>query len=187
MTKLVLVKMVLLVFLCTACEPEADNVVRVCANWGTTDLYCGTGFFVAPDVLVTAMHIINRAHDGKITAIVKGRNPSSRNIRDLGEDRAVVTFGKELADDICPVCTSIYINVDATAIKAERQFETTEKYGTIEVIEDGFLKTDIEIKLGFSGGPLIDEVHNCVAGVVIGIGLNDTFARAAILRAGDLN
>lgn len=163
--------MAIVCFFAGACDGYV-NVAKVCVKYRTIDQYCGSGFFIAPDVLVTAKHITDKTKDNILWAIRNGTDETSSDWNfDLGYDTNVVTFDSDLTEDLCPVCPNVVIGaeVDMVGVIGAGEGDRVEKEGVIVSIQDGWLVIEGEAKHGMSGGPVVDIERGCVVGVISGL------------------
>ena len=169
------------------CE-QYPNTFKACVNYlEPGDQYCGTGFFIDFDTVVTAAHIIDESEDNILTAVGPGENETFYDFDRIdNEVDVIVAKGQhDITTDICPICPDVKTNSEVIILGNPTRFKSPE-------IRTGILRATSSLKKhlyiegeapeGFSGGPIIETERNCVIGSVIGQWLQkDGWTKAANL------
>lgn len=152
-------------------EKIQSSVVRVVGGYSE-----GTGFFIAPDQVITNFHVIAYEPSPKIILADGKVVIPTKIVGDKDADLAVL-FTKETFDSlVLPLPDRIYLSPDETLMSAGYPLGTDLK-GNATVLKGqfidfrksqkdpvGYIQTDISLVEGMSGGPLVDQ-----CGSVVGI------------------
>ncbi|MFH1706140.1 MAG: serine protease [Patescibacteria group bacterium] len=160
-------------FLCSfgVREKMVDSVVRVVGGYSE-----GTGFFIAPDQVITNFHVIADEPSPKIIFPDGNFVTPVKIVGDKEVDLAVLYTEKQYNNLVLPLPDRIAFNEDEPLI-ATGYALGTDLTGKATVLKGrfidfrkssqmpiGFIQTDISLVEGMSGGPLVDQ-----CGEVVGI------------------
>lgn len=171
MSKIIkLVCILIAALLLGACE-EYRGIPRVCVNYFKHDQYCGTGFFIAPDTLITADHIVDKARDGVLTIVGPGVNEKIKKFtrRLSGADVTIAHSDHDITYNIGRVChevisgANVEMRGDGTRYTSQRITE-----GTLATASHHNLFIEGTVSAGYSGGPVVDMDQACIIGSIIG-------------------
>jgi len=163
--------LVLAAIIMSACADYPD-VIKVCVNRREDNEACATGFFVAPDTVVTARHVLDKSCDDVLTLIGPGIDETVSYFRyKPPNDYVEGVSPHDITGNIMPVCNKLVIGAEVVALgNPTRWREPKELHGELirVVPETNKLFLSLLTEPGFSGGPVIDVEQGCVIGSVIG-------------------
>ncbi len=160
-------------FLCSigARDTIQKSVVRVVGGYSE-----GTGFFIAPDQVITNFHVIADEPSPKIIFPDGNFVTPNKIIGNKDEDMAVLFTDNIYPDMVLPLPERVVLHADEPLIAAGYPLGT-DLVGNATVVKGRFvdfrkskqmpvayIQTDISLVQGMSGGPLLDQ-----CGQVVGI------------------
>lgn len=160
-------------FLCSIGTRDTiqKSVVRVVGGYSE-----GTGFFIAPDQVITNFHVIADEPSPKIIFPDGNFATPNKIIGNKEEDMAVLFTDKKYSNMVLPLPDRVVLHADEPLIAAGYPLGT-DLTGNATLVKGRFvdfrkskqmpvayIQTDISLVKGMSGGPLLDQ-----CGQVVGI------------------
>jgi S1-C subfamily serine protease len=130
----------------------------------------GTGFFVAPDRVVTNAHVVPQA--GYVTVVTAGGTRLSARVTTVsqGQDLAIVAVpDAKQGQAVLPLGSldDVRVGQEVLAIGAPLGFQNTVTRGIVSAVrragDVALVQTDAAINPGNSGGPLLDRAGRVIA------------------------
>ena len=154
-----------------------DDVVQVCVI-NENGWQCGTGFFLfEPGILFTAHHVVEISQSqGDIFVLTKDKinvvyQSGTHGVVAENIQHDIVILGLDPGDSpelFLTPCSGTSLG-DAITIVGFPSPGLIEKETTgfvIDYSDDGiYIMTDAEVYWGYSGGPIINDTRNCIAGM----------------------
>jgi len=176
-----------------------DSVVRVVGGYSE-----GTGFFIAPDQVITSFHVIADEPSPKIIFPDGNFVTPVKIVGDEGVDLAVLFTEKQYDNLVLPLPDRIGLREDEPLIAAGYPLGT-DLVGRATLLKGrfidfrksrqdpiGYIQTDISLVKGMSGGPLVDQCGEVVGINTIGLSgfslfINADWAKAIVPNFTDQN
>lgn len=150
------------------CADLFGNVVKVCARTDWPDAFCGTGFFIDDDTVVTAGHVLDMSSNGEIMVLEGVAREYSEDFDyDMTLDTGCVALSEKYSNDPLRLC-EIHEDLTEVVIFGIVDDEQKEYLATIHHHTEIRVYLDTDIVVGVSGGPIIDVERDCVIGAVSG-------------------
>ena len=170
--------------LLAGCEAPHE-IVRVCFDYPGRDSYCGTGFFVEPDKLVTELHLLEHADNPELEVVAPGINETTKDLRLIpGTEILVALFSHNIIDGepSASICPDVIPDAATSAVGVlGRWWDAQSVEGELFKHTDEWLWSSHSVPQGYSGGPLIDMDRDCYLGTINGRGNTVGFTRSSNL------
>ncbi|WP_369190118.1 SAV_2336 N-terminal domain-related protein [Streptomyces sp. R08] len=148
-------------------------LVRVHAPVGTQGVVAASGFFLAPGWVVTAAHVVagRDRQSGVGVTTMDGRRHQVERVQDIGELALLHVPDVDGVDCLWLTDRPVAHDGPATLYGAEGPLDAPRVVSTAAVVSgrldrNSFLLDGALIPLGSAGGPVIDEHHGSVIGVI---------------------
>jgi serine protease Do len=158
----------------------AQKLLKATVKIQTDQLAAGSGYYIAPNIVITAEHIIHKAASSQVKIIRKNGDECVGSIgyREEGvTDLAIITTS----------CTSAYLTLATSAVEGQSViavgnpsgYDFTVSKGIVGAIRKDWIQFDAKVNYGSSGG-ILANISGEVLGLVAQKSLNDPYIGFAI-------
>ena len=153
-------------------EVDEDSLIQICVKTGKYSQACGSGFWISPEYIVTAEHVVhNRINEKlKITASKAGEDfkPKKAEILkvDSVHDLALIRVNDYKSESWLEFCDNLYV-FDQVYIARVTDEYLSIQYGFVNYIDDFEAHFTTKAWDGWSGSPVINSKLECVESILI--------------------